>query len=146
MFVNNGFGSYRDLMKEYSFSYVMADWLSFEDNRSLQYNIDQDGVENYPDENYAREIMQLFSIGLFKLNPDGTFIHNANGVPASTYVINDVVSMSRAWTGFRKRDGRGGASTARGGWTDFSLDPLYIDINRRDHFPKNDLSGGYIVS
>ena len=40
-------------MKEYSFSAVMADWLSFEDNTSLQYNIDVNGVENMPDENVS---------------------------------------------------------------------------------------------
>ena len=51
MFVKNGFGNYRDLMREFSFSFV--------DNRSLQYNLDKDGIENYPDENFAREILQV---------------------------------------------------------------------------------------
>ena len=45
--------SYRELMKEYSLSAVMADWLSFEDNTSLQYNIDVNGVKNMPDENVS---------------------------------------------------------------------------------------------
>lgn len=59
MFVKNGFGNYRDLMREFSFSVIMANWLSFVDNRSLQYNLDKDGIENYPDENFAREILQV---------------------------------------------------------------------------------------
>ena len=50
MFVKNGFGNYRDLMREFSFSVIMANWSSFEDNRSLQYNLDKGGTEHYPDE------------------------------------------------------------------------------------------------
>lgn len=45
---------------------MMAAYLTFLDNKGLAY----DG--SYPDENFAREIMQLFSIGLWKLHPDGT--------------------------------------------------------------------------
>ena len=59
MLIKNGFNNYKDLMREFSFSETMANWLSFEDNRSLQYNIDNDDLENYPDENFAREIMQV---------------------------------------------------------------------------------------
>ena len=45
--------SYRDLMKEFSFSGVMANWLSYDDNRSLQNNIDEAGIESWPDENVS---------------------------------------------------------------------------------------------
>jgi hypothetical protein len=86
-FIKNGFGNYKDLMREFSFSEVMANWLSFLDNRSLQYNIDNDGFESYPDENFAREIMQLFSVGLFMLNMVGSVFHQANGNPEDTYCI-----------------------------------------------------------
>lgn len=55
----SGLTNYRALMKEYSFSSIMAQWLSYEDNRSLQYSIDNNGLFSYPDENYAREIMQV---------------------------------------------------------------------------------------
>lgn len=57
MFVNNSFGNYLKLMKEFSFNNIMGGWLSFKSNKSLQYNIDEYGKTNYPDENFAREIM-----------------------------------------------------------------------------------------
>ena len=59
-FVRHGFGSYRDLMREFSYNVLMAEWLSFVDNKSLQWNIMNGNGPNYPDENFAREIMQLF--------------------------------------------------------------------------------------
>jgi hypothetical protein len=59
-FIRHGFGSYRDLMREFSFNVLMAEWLSFVDNKSLQWNILNGNGPTYPDENFAREIMQLF--------------------------------------------------------------------------------------
>lgn len=47
------------------------------------------------------EIMQLFSIGLYHLNMDGTNVLLDNGKLAETYTIEDILSYSRAWTGFR---------------------------------------------
>lgn len=49
MFVNHAFGNYRDLMKEFSFNVIMGGWLSFKSNKSLQYNIEDQGKVNYPD-------------------------------------------------------------------------------------------------
>mmetsp|Transcript_598 Transcript_598/g.1174 ORF Transcript_598/g.1174 Transcript_598/m.1174 type:complete len:1161 (+) Transcript_598:1495-4977(+) len=143
MFVKNAYGNYRDLMREFSYSVIMANWLSFEDNRSLQYNIDNDGGDTYPDENFAREIMQLFSVGLFKLNMDGTIIYQENGNPEDTYSMDGIQSYARAWTGFVKRPERGGASPERG-FQDQTLDPMTINIDTRDWFPKNDLANGFI--
>ena len=54
--VKGGLSNYREMMREYSFSVIMGYWLSFEDNRSLQYNIDKDGLESYPDENYVLQL------------------------------------------------------------------------------------------
>ena len=62
VYVRNAFGNYRDVLKEVSYTSLMAHWLSFLDNASIQHAIDG-GDEIYPDENYAREVMQLFSIG-----------------------------------------------------------------------------------
>lgn len=98
-FVRNGFGSYRDLMREFSYNVLMAEWLSFLDNKSLQWNIMNGNGPNYPDENFAREIMQLFSIGLYKLNSDGSQVLSENGYPQEAYTMDDIFSYSRAWTG-----------------------------------------------
>ena len=54
------------MLREASFSPVMADWLTYLENKALS------AGGNVPDENYAREIMQLFSIGLYALRGDGT--------------------------------------------------------------------------
>jgi uncharacterized protein (DUF1800 family) len=52
------------------------------------------------DENYAREVMQLFSIGLYKLNIDGTKKLDSSGSPISAYANSDIQNFARAWTGF----------------------------------------------
>lgn len=62
IFTRNAFGNYRDVMKEFSFNKIMAEWLSFKNNKSLQYNIDN-GEEQYPDENFAR-VSPFASTGL----------------------------------------------------------------------------------
>ncbi|MFN7923313.1 MAG: DUF1800 family protein [Bryobacteraceae bacterium] len=58
------------------------------------------GSESQPNENYARELMQLFSIGLVQLNPDGTTKLDAAGNPIPTYTEADVKSVTRALTGW----------------------------------------------
>lgn len=83
--------------------------------------------------------MQLFSIGLYQLNPDGTQVL-VDGKPVETYTIDDIVQYSKAWTGFSGRYKRGGTSTSdRHG--DDSLDPMMINPLYRDLFPKSDLQG-----
>ena len=83
--------------------------------------------------------MQLFSIGLYKLNQDGSLILE-NGNPVETYTIDDIVSYSRAWTGFTGQGKRGGTSTS-GRHGDDSLDPMQIVNEYRDLFPKMNLEG-----
>ena len=53
-----------------------------------------------PNENYGREIMQLFTLGLNQLNPDGSAIVDANGVPVATYTQATVTAVSKAFTGW----------------------------------------------
>ncbi len=66
IFVRHAFGNLRDLLVDISYSPMMADYLTYRGN--AQY----DGAR-FPDENYAREFMQLFTIGLYEMNADGTF-------------------------------------------------------------------------
>ena len=66
IFVYNAFGNYRNILREVSASPLMAQYLSFLGNRAQAIS------KKFPDENYARELMQLFSIGLYELNMDGT--------------------------------------------------------------------------
>jgi uncharacterized protein (DUF1800 family) len=89
------FGSYRDLLGKVSLHPAMGYFLSHVGNRKA------DPVRNIaPDENYGREILQLFSIGLVRLNPDGTPVLDGKGSPVPTYDEKVVSAMARVFTGF----------------------------------------------
>ena len=79
-----------------------------------------------PDENYAREIMQLFSVGLWMLNADGTQMLDAAGEPIPTYGNADIVSQARIWTGLRNRQIRGNYEIRRNPYSPNQVDPLTI--------------------
>jgi cullin-associated NEDD8-dissociated protein 1 len=103
IFVRNAFGNYFDVMREVSFHPMMGQMLTFLDSKSMSYNFEKDGLMLFPDENFAREIMQLFSIGLFQLNKDGTpIVDKESGNIAETYTNEDIMTFSRAWTNFHR--------------------------------------------
>ncbi|SFV60543.1 hypothetical protein MNB_SV-12-1601 [hydrothermal vent metagenome] len=93
----NAFGSYEDLLNEISLNSGMGVFLTFNGSKKEYQN--EANVTVYPDENYAREVMQLFSIGLMKLNMDGTPILD-NGNPIPTYSQEDVNQLARIFTGW----------------------------------------------
>ena len=90
----NAFGNYRTLLEQVSTSSAMGAYLSFRGNRKANAS-----TGSLPDENYAREVMQLFSIGLIELNLDGS-AKLVNGAPKETYVQDDVSQMARVFTGW----------------------------------------------
>lgn len=91
----NTFGNYRTLLSEISRSYSMGLYLSHFENPKA------DPTNNiHPDENYAREIMQLFSIGLYELNNDGSQKEDENGRPILTYNNEDIREFAKIFTGF----------------------------------------------
>lgn len=55
-FVRHAFGSYRDLMREFSYNVLMAEWLSFLNNKSLQWNIENGSGPTFPDENVGQSV------------------------------------------------------------------------------------------
>ena len=76
-------------------------------------NLKEDAHGRQPDENYAREVMQLFTIGLYELNPDGTHKLDADGKPIETYGQNDITNLARVFTGYDLDYlSNGGTSTA----------------------------------
>ncbi|MBT8233521.1 MAG: DUF1800 family protein [Saprospiraceae bacterium] len=90
----HAFGNYRDLLLDVTFSPAMGFYLSHLNNPKA---IPEENI--HPDENYAREVMQLFSIGLYELNIDGTRKVDANGNEIPTYNNADIKEMARVFTG-----------------------------------------------
>ena len=96
------------------------------------------------DENFAREIMQLFTIGLVKLNDDGTPVKDNEGKDVEVYSNEDIESFARAWTGFDRAASRGNIEEASTSSTGNRVDPMQIVPEYRDAFPKSSLNGGFI--
>lgn len=90
------FGRYGDLLREVSLNPHMAHYLDNDQNRPKSAECQHCA----PNENYARELMQLFSIGVFKLNPDGTPQRDARGRYIETYTQRDVEELARVLTGW----------------------------------------------
>lgn len=90
----NSFGNYRDLLEEVTLSIQMGYYLSHLNNAK-----ENPEANTSPDENYAREIMQLFTIGLYELNPDGTRVLDGNGDPIPTYDQDDIQEFAKVFTG-----------------------------------------------
>jgi hypothetical protein len=128
IFVRNAFGNYRDILKEVSYSPMMAEMLSFLESRSAAYVKRVEERVSRPDENYAREIMQLFTIGIFRLNADGTLM-KVNKTEVPTYDNTDIQTFARAWTGFRRQYFR--ANFEGYSHTGNRMDPMPIDGARR---------------
>ena len=94
MLLDNSFGNYRDLLEDVTYSPMMGFYLSHLNNPK------SDPDNNIrPDENYAREIMQLFSIGLYELNLDGTRQTDGNGDFIPTYGQDEIREFAKIFTG-----------------------------------------------
>jgi hypothetical protein len=85
----SAFGNYRDLLLDITTNPAMGSYLDVTNNTRKQ-----------PNENYAREVLQLFSIGTFKLNLDGTQQLDALGQPIPTYGQEEVNNFARVFTGW----------------------------------------------
>ncbi len=92
---DNAFGNYRTLLEKVTLSPAMGQWLSHIANEKEDL-----ATGRLPDENYAREVMQLFSIGLWQLNQDGTRKLDANNQPIPTYTQADIGGMAKVFTGW----------------------------------------------
>lgn len=89
IFVRNAFGNFRTILEEVTLSPAMGRYLDMANNR-----------RQAPNENYAREVLQLFSIGQFRLNQDGTLQLDGQGQPIPTYDQNTIINFSKLFTGW----------------------------------------------
>ena len=93
MLSRNAFGNYRTLLEDVSLHPVMGVYLSMVRNEKAN------PAENIrPDENFAREVLQLFSIGLFELDNRGEIINRTN--PTPSYTQNTIEEFARVFTGW----------------------------------------------
>ncbi len=112
LLIDGAFGNYLDLLQNVTLSVPMGYYLSHLNNPKA---IPEENI--HPDENYAREIMQLFSIGLYELNPDGTQVLDGNGDPIPTYDNDDIKELAKVFTGL------GPGAVAE--WVDWTNDPYF---------------------
>ncbi len=95
----NAFGNYRDILHQVSLHPAMGSFLSHLNNSRANPDLNTN-----PDENYAREIMQLFTIGLYELEQNGIRKADSNGAYIATYDNNDVKEYAKIFTGLGPQD------------------------------------------
>jgi len=94
MLMDHAFGNYRDLLEAITLHPAMGIYLTHVNNPKADPNLNR-----FPDENYAREVMQLFSIGLYMLHPDGSLILDEKGQPIPTYSNENIQELAKVFTG-----------------------------------------------
>ncbi|MEJ8811920.1 DUF1800 family protein [Variovorax ureilyticus] len=123
--VRGATGNFRQLLEDVTLNPAMGYYLNTKGNQK------ENAQGRQPDENYAREVMQLMTIGLYQLNADGTLRTGADGAPLDTYTLDDVTNLARVFTGYDidirsdEKSGTAGAFTPPGasytiegnGWT-----------------------------
>jgi uncharacterized protein (DUF1800 family) len=135
--LRHAFGNYGDLLFDVALHPAMGVYLSHAGNQKAD-----PSIPRYPDENFAREITQLFTIGLWELHPDGSRKLDSAGEPIPTYDNGDVTELARVFTGlyYASPYGWGG-----GGWADEHFTrPMVMHPDRHD-FEAKRLPGGRAI-
>ena len=96
---NGAFGNFRTLLETITLNPMMAEYLSSLRNAKATFS-STGAVLTTPDENFAREVMQLFTIGLNLLQPDGTLQLGADGLPIPTYNQTTITEFAKIFTGW----------------------------------------------
>ena len=134
LLLDDAFGNYRQLLADVTLSPMMGQYLDMANNEKLD---PKRGVA--PNENYAREVLQLFSVGLVQLNPDGSAKLGADGKPLPTYGGDEIKEFARAFTGWTYTTAPGAKPKNRNpGYFDARLIPI---VATHDAGPKTLLGG-----
>ncbi len=120
----NAFGNYRELLERVTLNAAMGFFLN------TKGNLKEDANGRQPDENYAREVMQLFTIGLYELNPDGTHRLDGNGQPIETYGQSDITNLARVFTGYDWDYNSNGGTFTDVAWHDYDVPNTRFATNR----------------
>jgi len=119
--IRHSLGNYRSLLYDIAVHPWMGWYLSHIGNRKAD-----PALNRMPDENFAREIMQLFSIGLWELNMDGTRKLDASGQPIPTYDSDDIEQLARVFTGLELQAGASGQGA-------YAVAPMRMIESRHDN-------------
>jgi uncharacterized protein (DUF1800 family) len=111
----NAFGNFRQLLESITLNAAMGFFLN------TKGNLKEDSNGRQPDENYAREVMQLFTIGLYELNADGTLKRDANDHPIETYGQSDITNLARVFTGYDWDYLANGGTFTNVAWHDYDV-------------------------
>ena len=103
----NAFGNFRTLLEDITLNIAMGEYLNTLGNQKEDL-----ASGRLPDENYAREVMQLFTIGLLQLNLDGTPKLGTNNQPIETFNQTDVSNLARVFTGYESDNSEGYSQSA----------------------------------
>lgn len=133
IFVRNAFGNYFDILKEVTYSPMMAEMLTYINGQSTGFAWTKLNRTQFADENYARELLQLFTLGLYMLHDDGTIQKDSNGHELRTYKNHDITEYARVFVGFQQQQERG--NIEENFWNN-RIDPMRINVDFKDHFPK----------
>jgi len=121
MLLNDAFANYRTLLQDVTLSPVMGHYLNMADNDKSNA-----ALGTSPNENYGREVMQLFSIGLYELNPDGSQQLDSSGAPIPTYDQSVIEGFSSVFTGWTYAPLAGAASQ----WTNpINYDGVMVEFD-----------------
>lgn len=114
LLARNALGSFRTLLMDVTRHPMMGRYLTHYKNRKVNPT-----AGTQPDENYAREVMQLFTIGLYQLSADGTIVTDANGRAVETYTNANISEFARVFTGFTDENNNPNAVGTGTGRVDF---------------------------
>jgi uncharacterized protein (DUF1800 family) len=126
----NAFGNFRQLLEDLTLNAAMGFFLN------TRNNLKENSYGRQPDENFAREVMQLFTIGLTELNPDGTNRLGADNAPVETYGQEDVTNLARVFTGYGLDYVSNGGTSTRVAWADDPIPSTHFASNRMRLNPK----------
>lgn len=136
IFVRHAFGNLKDLIREVTYNPLMGEYLTFVGSTAWDHN------HRFPDENYAREIMELFTIGKFILHEDGTPALDNDGRQIQAYDNDNIMDFARVFTGFELQPPR--ANIERNFGYQNHIDPMRLNAQNHDVYPKMDLNGNHL--
>ncbi|KAA5544435.1 DUF1800 domain-containing protein [Roseiconus nitratireducens] len=139
LMVRHAFGNYRELLEDVTYHPVMGVYLSHMRNRKTDV-----AANRFPDENYAREIMQLFTIGLYELRMDGLLKVDGDGNLIPTYDNETIKEFAKIFTGLAFKPHPNATGTGRFYWGNDLEAPM--EMFDFEHEPgTKTLLGGQVV-